>query len=41
MVAPENTHHRGMYHCTDDLLFDWLDLTKKVKLLFIRHKQSS
>ena len=23
MMRPENTHHRGKYHCTADLLFEW------------------
>ena len=37
----DNIPHRGKYNCTADLLFDWFDLTKQVKLLFIQHKQSS
>ena len=37
---PENTHHRGKYHCTAELLFDWFvfDLSN---LMLIQHKQSS
>ena len=25
-LQPENTNHRGKYHCMTDLLFDWFEL---------------
>ena len=30
-LSPVNTHHRGKYQCTSDLLFDWFrfDQTSK------------
>ena len=38
-TEPENTHHRGKYHCTADPLFYRFGYwTKKVKLSFIQHK---
>ena len=39
-IVSENTRHRGTNHCMADLLFDWFDLTKQVKLLLMKHKQS-
>ena len=38
----ENAHHRGKFHCTADLLFDWFgfDQTSKTVCLFnISNKQ--
>ena len=31
----------GKYHCTADLLFDWFEFEKQVKLLLIQHKKNS
>ena len=31
MVVPENTHHRGKYHCMADLLFDWFGFDQTSK----------
>ena len=30
-LRSENTHHRGKYHCTADLLFDWFGFNQKSK----------
>ena len=30
-INPENIHHRGMYHCTDDLLFDCFGFDQRNK----------
>ena len=32
---PENTHHRGKYHCTADLQFDWFVFDKTSKTVNI------
>ena len=31
MIDAENTHHRGKYHCTADLLFDWFGFIQTSK----------
>ena len=31
----------GKYNCTADLLFDWFEFEKQVKLLLIQHKKNS
>ena len=35
--STKHTHllRKGMYHCTADLLFDWLDLAEQVNLSLI------
>ena len=39
---PENTHHRGKYHCMADLLFDRCSFEQtSTKLMLIQHQQSS
>ena len=41
MVVPENTHHRGKYHCMADLLFDWFgfDQTSQTVVHSMQAKQ--
>ena len=31
LLVPENTHKRGKYHCTADLLFDWFGFNQTSK----------
>ena len=33
-ATPKNTHNRGKYHCTTDLLFDWFGFYKTTKTVF-------
>ena len=41
-MKPENTHHRGKYHCsTADLLFDWLGFDQKSQTVFDPNKIKS
>ena len=32
----ENTHQRGKYHCTADLLFDWFGFDQRSKTVFFK-----
>ena len=41
MPWPENTHHKTMYHCTADLLFDWFGFDRTSETVVHQHKQSS
>ena len=40
-LETENTHHRGKYHCTTNLLFDWFGFyqTSKIAVIATKAKQ--
>ena len=40
-MKEENQNHRGKYHCTAAILFDWFGFDKKSKTVSYSQKQYS